>query len=301
MYLDHFKFNQMPFGLTPNTGFFCNLKGHEEAIQVLLFSLHSGEGFIKIVGEVGAGKTLICRKLLDHLQENFTTAYIPTPDLNPMELRRAFARELGIDLTGITDQHDLLTRIYHRLVELHMQNKRVVLLIDEAQALSLESLEAIRLLTNFETEKTKLFQVVLFGQPELDILLANPQLRQLEQRITFSYYLPLLNREDLDTYLFHRLAVAGVSSGTLFAKKSRDLLYKASRGVPRLINVICHKALLIAYGRGEYKVTRKTMRSAILDTELILRSNKKTLVIFALILSTLIGFVLYYYRIKGII
>lgn len=298
MYLEHFKLNELPFGLTPNTGFFCQLKGHEEALNVLLFSIRSGEGFIKIIGEVGSGKTLLCRKLLDSLGSEFFTAYIPNPDLNPIELRRAFARELGIDVQSLQDQHELLTIIYHRLLQLHEHGKQVVLLLDEAQALPLETLEAVRLLTNIETEKNKLLQVVLFGQPELDDHLRKPQLRQLNQRITFSYYLPLMTREDLDTYLFHRLAIAGFTTGVIFAEKARDTLFRASRGVPRIVNILCHKALLVAYGKGEGKVTNKIMRIAIMDTEFAKVSSKKWVWI---VISAFIFMVLLLYKIQGII
>lgn len=298
MYLEHFKLNELPFGLTPNTGFFCHLKGHEEALNVLLFSIRSGEGFIKIIGEVGSGKTLLCRKLLDSLGQDFFTAYIPNPDLNPIELRRAFARELGIDIVNLQDQHELLTIIYHRLLQLHEHGKQVVLLLDEAQALPLETLEAVRLLTNIETEKNKLLQVVLFGQPELDDHLRKPQLRQLNQRITFSYYLPLMTREDLDTYLFHRLAVAGFTTGIIFAEKARDTLFRASRGVPRIVNILCHKALLVAYGKGEGRVTNKIMRTAIMDTEFVKVSHKKW---GWILVSIFILMVLLLYKIQGII
>lgn len=269
MYLDYFKFTEMPFGLTPNVGFFCELKGHQEALNVLLFSLRSGEGFIKIIGEVGSGKTLLCRKLLDSLGPDFVTAYIPNPDLNPIELRKALACELDIKVNELSCQHELFELINKKLLQLHAEGKSVVLLIDESQALPLESLEALRLLTNLETTKSKLLQVVLFGQPELDEHIKRPHLRQLEQRITFSYYLPLLSREDLDTYLFHRLAVAGLKSSNLFAKNTRDILYRASRGVPRIVNILCHKALLVAYGKGEGKISKKIMLSAIHDTEII--------------------------------
>ncbi len=267
MYLDHFKFRDLPFALTPNVEFYCQLKSHQEALNTLLFCLRSGEGFIKIIGEVGAGKTLLCRKLLTSLENQFFTAYIPNPDLGPVELRCAFARELGIQPELLQDQHELLGVINNRLVELHAAGKKVVLILDEAQAIPLESLEAVRLLTNLETETTKLLQVVLFGQPELDDHLKLPQFRQLKQRITFSYYLSLLTREELDTYLFHRLAVAGYTYGILFTKKARNMLYKTSRGVPRIINVLCHKALLIAYGRGENVITHKMLKLAAYDTE----------------------------------
>ena len=267
MYLDHFKFKDLPFALTPNIEFYCQLKSHHEALNTLLFCLRSGEGFIKIIGEVGSGKTLLCRKLLNCLDKEFFTAYIPNPDLTPLELRRAFARELGINPALLQDQHELLGIINSRLVELHAAGKKVVLILDEAQAIPLESLEAVRLLTNLETEKAKLLQVVLFGQPELDVHLNLPQFRQLKQRITFSYYLSLLSREELDTYLFHRLAVAGYTYGALFTKRARNMLYKTSRGVPRIINVLCHKSLLIAFGRGERVITHKMLKLAVQDTE----------------------------------
>lgn len=267
MYLEHFKFKELPFTITPNIGFFCHLKGHQEALNTLLFSLRSGEGFIKITGEVGSGKTLLCRKLLSSLDEKFYTAYIPNPDLNPIELRKALARELGLETQALHDQHELLNIINDRLLELHTSGKQIVLLIDEAQALPSESLETLRLLTNLETETTKLLQVILFGQPELDERLNQDSFRQLKQRISFSYYLPLMNREDLDSYLFHRLATAGYTYGSLFSNRSRNILFKASKGVPRLVNILCHKALLAAYGKGEKKVTHKAMRTAIHDTD----------------------------------
>lgn len=300
MYLDYFKFKEMPFGLTPNVGFFCQLKGHQEALNVLLFSLRSGEGFIKIIGEVGSGKTLLCRKLLDSLGPEFVTAYIPNPDLNPIELRRAFARELGINMADLQDQHELLALINNQLLQLHQTGKHVVLLLDEAQALPLESLEALRLLTNLETEKTKLLQVVLFGQPELDDHLSQSNLRQLKQRITFSYYLPLMTREDLDTYIFHRLAVAGCTFGTLFTEKARDILFLASEGVPRIVNILCHKALLAAYGRGEARVNHKIMRFAILDSDITLPSRKLLTVPLLLMGLGLLSALLFLYY-QGII
>jgi MSHA biogenesis protein MshM len=297
MYLDHFKFKELPFTLTPNIGFFCNIKGHQEALNTLLFSIKSGEGFIKIIGEVGAGKTLLCRKVLDSLPKDYFSAYIPNPDLTPIELRRALARELGIDLVALQDQHELLTLINNRLLELNSQNKHVVLLIDEAQAIPSESLETLRLLTNLETATTKLLQVVLFGQPELDDRLNLPNFRQLKQRISFSYYLPLMTREDLDSYLFHRLAMAGYTLGSLFSNKARDILYSASKGVPRVVNILCHKALLAAYGRAEPKVTHKIMQLAVRDTEIAFKTHKSLVgVIIGLVMLIVIVFAIYVHQ-----
>lgn len=267
MYLEYFNFTELPFALTPNVDFYCQLRSHQEAFNILLFSLRSGEGFIKIIGEVGSGKTLLCRKLLNSLSESFFTAYIPNPHLKPSELRKAFARELGINPEYLNDQHELLSIINNRLIELNSLGKRVVLLVDEAQAMSIKTLEALRLLTNLETEKTKLLQVVLFGQPELDEHLSQPAIRQFKQRITSSYYLSVMTREELDIYLFHRLAIAGHNVEALFSKKARNFIYRSSGGVPRLVNILCHKALLIAYGRGERMITQDMIWYAVKDTE----------------------------------
>jgi hypothetical protein len=168
MYQTHFGLASLPFTITPDTGFFHNAGTHQEALNVLLVALRTGEGFIKVTGEVGTGKTLLCRQLLNNLEADFVTAYIPNPFLNPTALRMALAEELGIEFARNIGQHRLLKLITERLVELNAAGKRVVLLLDEAQAMPDDSLEALRLLTNLETEHDKLMQVVLFGQPELD-------------------------------------------------------------------------------------------------------------------------------------
>lgn len=276
MYQEFFQFESLPFSLTPNPNFFCQLKGHQEAFNTLQFCIQSGEGFIKIVGEVGSGKTLLCRKLIESLDDKYITAYIPNPDLSPIEIRKAVARELGLSLENPHDQHEILTALYNYLIQLHAAGKHAVLIIDESQALSDEGLETVRLLTNLETKNAKLLQVVLFGQPELDERLNKPHLRQLKQRITFSYRLPLMNREDLDTYLYHRLSVAGYNQGQLFTKRARNLLYKASHGIPRIVNVLSHKSLLVAYGRGMKQIDHKAVQVAVKDTDSAISKNWKS-------------------------
>lgn len=169
-----------------------------------------------------------------------------------------------------------MTAIYQHLIELHASGRKVILIVDEAQALTDNSLETVRLLTNLETESSKLLQVVLFAQPELDERLNKAHLRQLKQRISFSYSLPLMNRDDLDIYIHYRLAVAGYTHGNLFTKKARNLLYKASRGIPRIVNVLSHKALLVAYGQGVHEINYKTMRIAVRDTDSARRITKRT-------------------------
>ena len=267
MYLYHFGIKELPFTLTPNTNYFFGLPSHKEAIQVLLTAIKTGEGFIKVTGEVGTGKTLICRKLLNELPAHFMAAYIPNPYLTPTELRRAVASELNVVLTDHSDQQEFTQRIQQRLIHIHQQNKGVVLIIDEAQALPIESIEALRLITNLETESRKLLQVVLFGQPELNDKLSLPELRQLKQRITFSYNLQLMDGDQVYQYVKHRMKVAGYPGSDLFDRQCCSLLFKASKGTPRIVNVLCHKALMLAYGEGLQKISPSQVKLAIKDTE----------------------------------
>jgi len=266
MYLRHFALCEPPFGLTPDTSFFLNRAGYQDALNVLLIALRSGEGFVKVVGEVGTGKTLLCRKLINAVGDGFVTAYIHNPYLTPDSLLRATAQELLIPMPAGVGQHELLDRITKALLGYHAGGKRVAVCLDEAQAMPLETLETLRLLTNLETEKRKLLQVVLFGQPELDRLLEQPSVRQLRQRITFSLDLLPMNRVGTDAYVNHRLRVAGYMGGVLFEKGALDLLHAASRGIPRLINILCHKALMLVYGKGDTTVSRAAMLLAVRDT-----------------------------------
>ena len=276
MYLYHFGLTELPFTLTPNTNFFLALEPHHEALSVLMTALKTGEGFIKIIGEVGTGKTLLCRKLLNEIPEHFVTAYIPNPYLNPDELRRAVALELGVKQAQRMSAQLLTQRIQNRLLELHSKGHSVVLILDEAQALPAQSLEALRLFTNLETETRKLLQVVLFAQPELDQRLAQTEFRQLCQRITFSYQLRAMNSNEIQQYIQHRLQIAGYKGAALFSEKLCKKITKASKGVPRLVNVLCHKMLMLSYGQGSYQMTKKQLSAAIKDTESITNDLKKT-------------------------
>ncbi len=250
MYLKHFGLREAPFSLTPDTAYFLNRCGYQDALNVLLLALRSGEGFVKVTGEVGTGKTLLCRKLMRVLGDGFSIGYLHNPFLDPRGLLLAVAEELGMPLDAGIGSHALQKALIRRLVALHRQRRRVVVCLDEVQAMPADTLEALRLLTNLETEKRKLLQVVLFGQPELDALLARPSVRQLRQRITFSYRLLPLSRAALDTYVGHRLAVAGDRLEPLFSRQALDRIYRASGGVPRLVNILCHKTLMVAFGRG---------------------------------------------------
>jgi len=268
MYQQHFGLKELPFSLTPDTSYFYQYPDHQEALNVLLVALEMNEGFLKVTGEVGTGKSLICRKLLNLLSDRgLVTAFIPNPVLGPAELRHALADELGIEHDPVAPEHQMLQLINEELIRLRYERKQVVLLIDEAQALPDESLEAIRLFTNLETEKTKLLHVVLFGQPELDVRLNRPSARQLRQRITFSHKLKPMSRAGAGGYLSHRLQVAGYKGSDLFDGRAISALHRGSDGVPRLMNIIAHKSLLAAYGKGTQRINRRLVLRAIRDTE----------------------------------
>jgi MSHA biogenesis protein MshM len=266
MYSDHFGLRELPFGITPDTSYFFGSPRSQEALNTLLVAARNGEGFIKITGEVGTGKTLLCRKFMATLDDSFVTAYIPNPYLEPRALMMALADELEVPLEKDMDQHRLLKSITHRLLVLAREGRRVLLCIDEAQAIPVESLEALRLLTNLETEKRKLLQIVLFGQPELDRNLALDSIRQLAQRITFHYHLGPLSRDDIDYYIAHRLRVAGFAGARLFERGAVAQLFAASGGVPRLVNILAHKALMLSYGQGKQQVGARHVRDAARDT-----------------------------------
>jgi MSHA biogenesis protein MshM len=266
MYTAHFGLRELPFGITPDTSYFFGSPGSQEALNTLLVAARSGEGFIKITGEVGTGKTLLCRKFMSTLGADFVTAYIPNPYLEPRTLMLALADELEIEYARDVDQHHLLKAITHRLLQLAVEGKRVLLCLDEAQAMPVETLEALRLLTNLETQKRKLLQIVLFGQPELNRKLALESIRQLAQRITFHYHLGPLSKDELDYYLAHRLRVAGFGGARLFSHGAVARLYAASGGVPRLVNILAHKALMLCYGQGRSQVERAHVQAAARDT-----------------------------------
>jgi MSHA biogenesis protein MshM len=266
MYSAHFGLRELPFGITPDTSYFFGSPHSQEALNTLLVAARNGEGFIKITGEVGTGKTLLCRKFMGTLGDGFVTAYIPNPYLEPRTLMLALADELEITLEKDVDQHQLLKSINYRLLQLARHGKRVLLCLDEAQAIPVESLEALRLLTNLETEKRKLLQIVLFGQPELNRKLELDSIRQLAQRITFHYHLGPLTRDDLEYYVAHRLRVAGFTGARLFTRAAVSRLYRGSGGIPRLANILAHKALMLSYGQGKQQVTHAHVAAAMRDT-----------------------------------
>jgi len=266
MYNRHFGLREFPFNLTPDTSFFYGCSSYQEALNTLLVAVQTGEGFIKITGEVGSGKTMLCRKFMASLGERFVTAYIPNPYLDPRALLLALADEFKVPLEKDADQHRLLKGLTRAMLDIARQSKRAVVCLDEAQAMPPETLEVLRLLTNLETQKCKLLQVVLFGQPELDQHLRQQSVRQLRQRITFQYHLGGLRGEELDAYLAHRLGVAGYRGERLFAERAVGLMRRYCSGVPRLANILAHKAMLLAFGEGAVRVQPRHVRAAAQDT-----------------------------------
>lgn len=269
MYREFFKLREHPFSLTPDTDFWFDAAGHRDAMNVLCAMLRLGEGFIKVTAEIGLGKTLLCRKLLKELDNQFLTAYIPDPQLSPYGLICAVADEIGAGMPDEYVRDRLMTQIRHRLLSLAEQGRRVVLVIDEAHQLPDVTLETLRLLTNLETEKFKLLQVVIVGQPELNFRLAQPGMRQLNQRISFSCTLSPMSFAATAGYIFHRIHVADCRSELRFTDSAIRQICKASQGIPRIINVLCHKALMVAYGRGEQRITQLHVQRAIEDTETV--------------------------------
>ena len=280
MYLQHFGLREQPFSLTPDTSFFFSGSSYQAALNTLLVAARSGEGFVKIVGEVGNGKTLLCRKFLAVLNRappapsapdappapRFLAAYILNPYLEPRSLLLALAEEFSVPLDKDADQHQLLKGLTLALLECARNGQRALVCLDEAQAMPLESLEVLRLLTNLETEKRKLLQVVLFGQPELNERLRHRSIRQLRQRISFQHELKGLRRDEMERYLRHRLAVAKFPGETLFGKGAVNKLYRVTGGTPRLINIVAHKALMLAFSDGRQQVFVRHISDAAADT-----------------------------------
>lgn len=270
MYNHFFGFKERPFKLVPDPDYLFLSKSHEEALAHLRYAVLSGEGFVEIIGEVGAGKTMLCRAFLENMGRDIETAYIFNPRMDARELLMAINSEFGVP-----SGHDTVTALIDELNTFLMaqkqQGRKAILLIDEAQNLSRSVLEQIRLLTNLETTKDKLLQIILVGQPELGELLDSYELRQLGQRITLSCRLRPLTLKETAAYINHRLNVAACKPARIFTKAAIRKIHRYSRGVPRLINIACDRALLSAYGYNQTKVSGRIAESAI--KELITRGD----------------------------
>lgn len=265
MYEQFYGFTEPPFNITPDPRFLFFSERHRQAYNHLLFGIRERKGFIQLTGEVGAGKTTLCRKLLEELGPEVKTALVLNPSLTVTQLLRTILGELG--LKAPRDRAGCLAALNRYLLERLAAGEEVVLLIDEAQDLSRELLEQVRLLSNLETDQRKLLQIVLVGQPELREALDARGLRQLRQRITVRYHLEPLDAEDTERYIRYRVQVAGGNSRPTFNRWALRSIYRYSRGVPRLINAVCDKTLLCGYVLGTDRLLGRHVRRAIRELE----------------------------------
>ena len=256
MYNTFFGFKEKPFTLNPDPEYIFLSKSHEDVLSHLIYSIHEGNGFAKITGKVGSGKTLLCRTFLESLDQDVASAYIFNPKLDSIQLLKAINDEFGIDSTA-DNAKDLIDKLNAFLIKKKTEGKKAVLLIDEAQDLSIEALEQIRLLSNLETVKNKLMTIVLVGQSELNSLLERYELRQLAQRISLSCEMTSLSFSETNDYIIHRLHIASRRRGDIFSKDAVKRIYEYSKGVPRLINIICDRMLLTAFSNNSKNVTKK--------------------------------------------
>jgi type II secretory pathway predicted ATPase ExeA/septal ring-binding cell division protein DamX len=266
MYLSHFGLNEPPFRITPHTEFFFSGANRGATLEALLYAITHDEGIVKVTGEVGSGKTMLCRVLVERLPKSVETIYLANPSLSRDEILHVIAADLQVDSRG--ERVTILLRsLQEKLIKLYAAGRRVVVLIDEAHAMPLETLEEIRLLSNLESNRHKLLQIVLFGQPELDAHLGLPNMRQLKERITHSFRLEPLIRSDIDSYVDFRMRAAGYRGPPLFVPQAMKRIARTSEGLTRRINILADKSLLAAFADGEHQVTAKHARAAVRDSE----------------------------------
>ena len=306
MYESFFGFSEKPFKLVPNPAYLFLSKSHEEALAHLKYALAQGDGFVEITGEVGTGKTTLCRSFLENLEEDIIAAYIFNPKMGPEQLIKTINDELGIKYDS-DDTKNLIDYLNAFLIRQKRQQKKIILLIDEAQNLSREILEQLRLLSNLETSREKLLQIILVGQPELSDILSSYELRQLGQRITLRYHLSPLNRRETIEYINYRINIAARKAGIKFNPSAFRQIYKYSQGIPRVINIACDRALLTAFGLGRHKITGRIARTSIKELKgrghtggFKFASGEKALVIFAALSIVLVAAIFHQPLFRGI-
>ncbi len=266
MYLEFYALNLAPFDITPNPRYLFHSTKHREAFNHLLYGIRERKGFVQLTGEVGAGKTTLCRALLEQLDSNYSTALILNPVMSGNELMKAIATEFGLDVKG-KDRLETIASISDFLLKQTLAGKESVLIIDEAQNLTEDLLEQVRLISNFETDDRKLLQIVLMGQPELRDRLDQPSLKQLRQRITVRYHLRPLTRTEVGQYIQHRLALSGSTGAPTFTFGGIWRVFRYSQGIPRLVNAVCDKALLAGFVERSYKINYRMVGRAIRELE----------------------------------
>jgi general secretion pathway protein A len=266
VYLEYYGLKEPPFDITPNPRFLFYSPKHREAFNHLLYGIRERKGFVQLTGEVGAGKTTVCRAMLDQLGERYATALILNPVLDPDQLMKAIAMEFGLNVKGM-DRLETVAALNAFLLQQVDKRREAVLIIDEAQDLTNELLEQVRLLSNLETDDRKLLQIVLMGQPELRDRLNDFNLRQLRQRITVRYHLRPLTRTEVGQYVHHRLQVSGANGSPYFTNPALWRVYRYSAGIPRLINGVCDKCLLAGFVQLRDRIDFKMVGKAIAELE----------------------------------
>lgn len=262
MYAEYFGFRELPFNVTSDPNFLYLSKNHKEAISHMLYGIKEKKGFIEITGEIGTGKTTLCRALLRELPDCTNTAFILNPILSSLQLLEAIVEDLGMRIKR-HNRLSLIRQLNEYLLEQARLNHNTVLIVDEAQNLTESALEQIRLLSNLETEKEKLLQIILVGQPELRQKLSLPQLKQLRQRISVRYHLMPLSNDEVKEYILHRLKLAGFNKELCFAPESLESICAFSKGIPRLINILCDRSLLACYVSEKKMVDAQTTSQCI--------------------------------------
>ena len=267
MYYAFFGLTQAPFKITPDTDVFFKGGNRGAILEALIYAISNGEGIIKVTGEVGSGKTMLCRVLQTRLPRNVETVYLANPSVSPDEILHAIAFELQLPIAKDAGRLEVMHALNAYLLERHSQQRQVVVFVEESQGMPIPTLEEVRLLSNLETQQYKLLQIVLFGQPELDENLRQPQIRQLRERITHSFTLLPLDQVDVRAYLTFRLQAAGYHGPDLFSRRVIAYLTRASGGLTRRINLVADKALLAAFAEGTHNVALRHVKAAVRDSE----------------------------------
>jgi type II secretory pathway predicted ATPase ExeA len=270
MYYEYFGLKQPPFNITPDTSLFYPGGNRGAVLEALIYAITEGEGIVKVVGEVGTGKTMLCRMLEVELPENVEVVYLANPRLSPEDILYAIAFELKLDVTETDNRLKLMNELQNYLLDRHADNRQIVVFVEEAQAMPIATLEEIRLLSNLETTQDKLLQIVLFGQPELDEKIATREIRQLKERITYSFQLAPFKKDEVKDYLNSRMRTCGYRSGDVFTPSAVSNISKYSKGLIRRINILADKALLAAYAGNTHKVTSSHVKFAAQDSEFII-------------------------------
>ena len=295
MYYPHFGLKEPPFKITPNTDFFFSGGNRGAVLDALVYAITNGEGIIKVVGEVGSGKTMLCRMLQTILPDKIESIYLANPSVAPEDVLHAIAFELQLKLPKNADRLTVMQQLQAYLVSRHAEGRQVVIFVEEAQGMPLATLEEIRLLSNLETKQDKLLQIVLFGQPELDVNLNQTHIRQLRERITHSFHLGPLQTKDVGEYLIFRLRAAGYFGPHLFTDAAIKKLSAAAEGLVRRVNILADKCLLAAFADNVFQVTPKHVKAAIQDSEFGAKpANYKQYFLLAAVLVALLVAILGY-------